>query len=449
MFGDSRKNWPGLDTGSRPGRDVEQRSHLQFRQVYKYPLMHAGSHVAFDLLELDPGDFYLAELCGLEQARIVDEHRDCPFYTNVPPDGTGLSRGPSIHPARICHTDRRFPLPLDRSSSGMLISGLPGSCKTTLAMLIALMLVQAGCLVIVWELKRTWRRLLHLPLLAGRGIGLSIRDFTWSLFQGPRNISWPDWANRVTNVFAQCYGRVSAQRILRDLLNKLKSLLPCNCFPTPRMIIHCLRNFACKSLKEREYVASILWTMVDMVNHFGEGVFSYTYSDMPERLFSHPGRLFIIEDCGLPVHHWNFAVQLMVEWLVAFRRHPQNRPFDVVFILEDCTSLVDPGQDAATPGGVSLLAQNLNICREMRIGIDLVCHSLSQVSRKILVNIENFFCCSLRGDDLSIAGQVLGVTQQQAEFLRVNPRGTACALVPSVWPLPVLVEYPPIMELLR
>jgi len=95
------------------------------------------------------------------------------------------------------------------------------------------------------------------------------------------------------------------------------------------------------------------------------------------------------------------------------------------------------------------VAQNLNTSREMRIALWPICHSLSQISRKILPNIESFFVCSLRGDDLRFAQQILGIRPETAEFMRVNPRGTACALVPSVWPLPVMVSFPPLKESLK
>ena len=216
------------------------------------------------------------------------------------------------------------------------------------------------------------------------------------------------------------------------------------------MIIQSLDTFPCHSFKEREFIAGLRWLFIDLINHFGPGNMSYTYSNMLQHIFSQGGRLFIIEDIGLPIPHWNFSICLPLEYLLSMRiNNPQLRAFDVIVILEDSTSLFDPAQDLISPSGVSILAHNLNIFRELRIGIVPICHSLSQISRKVLVNIENYFCCSLRGDNLHLAQQILGISSQQAEFLRVNPRGTACTLTPSVWPYPVLIEYPDFMEQLK
>lgn len=431
-------------------RKIAER--LRMYERHKFRLMETGGDILYEMAYLDPDDQDVAELCDFEESRIANEEVVTfgdPYYCNYPPRNSRLTGEKSIWAGSMCLTGQSLPLPLSRSACGTAITGLPGSGKTTLAMILAVLLVLAGALVVVWDIKGTWRKLLNFPLLAGKVIDLSICNYMRSLLQQPRGTTPHEWANRFTNVFAQAYGRISAQRILREVIDQLLTVCPPNCWPTPKMIIDRLKAYPARSMRDREYVSSILWTLVDMANHF-PGVFSYTFSDMPQRLFSKGGRLFVIENCGLPVQHWNFAFCLENEYVFTLRRNnPDERTFDVIMILEDSTSLLDPGQDRATPGGVSLLAQNLNTCREMRIGIMPICHSLGQISPKVCCNIENYFCCSLRGDNLRLAQQILGVTAEQAEFLRVNPRGTACALVPNVWPLPVLISFPPIMEYMK
>lgn len=427
----------------------------QVEQLIRDPRLRPQDHPEFvnvgRQLIIEPNDLYLQEYFGQLLGRRLESATETEdvFYAKYPPKRAQLTDEPAIWAGCMGFTGDSLPLPLSRSSSGTAITGLPGAGKTTLAMILVVLLVLAGALVIVWDIKGTWLKLLNVASLGGRLIALSIRNFMRAVLQPPPGTTAHEWANRFTNVFAQAYGRVSAQRILREVIDELLSVCPPGYWPTPKMIIDRLKSFPGKSLRDREYVSSVLWALVDMVNHF-PGVFSYTSSDMSERLFSEGGRLFIVEDCGLPVQHWNFAFCLETEYVFTLQRNnPDQRKFDIVMLLEDSTSLLDPGQDQATPGGVSLLAQNLNTCREMRIGIMPICHSLGQISPKVRCNIENYFCCSLRGDNLGLAQQVLGITAEQAEFLRVNPRGTACALIPSVWPLPVLIGFPPIMEHLK
>ena len=451
MFGSLWKN--NFDASS--GRIVQ--SHLEmtpaqfeaFREKYKYRLMENGGNLLFDLPSLDPNDDDLLELLNLNNQQIDQQARasENPLWHNNPPKGSKLTDEPAIWAGGMSTGDG-LPLPTSRSVSGMGIIGPSGLGKTTLAMILAIQLVLAETLVIVWDIKATWRKLLNFPLLAGKIIVLQIHDLMLSLLQPPPGINVNEWGNRFTNVFAQVYGRISSQRILRQVIEKLLAQCPPGVWPTPRMLINYLESLmsTIKTYKEREYIASVLWVLIDMMHHFPHSL-EFTSSDFFQKMFSLPGRLIIIEDNGLPVHHWNFPICLSNEWIIAVRRASSHlRQFDILQVLEDSTSLIDPARDRETPGGVSMIAQNLNICREMRVGIVPICHSLGNISPKILPNLESLFVCSLRGEDLRLAQQVLGISQPEAEWLRVNPRGTACALVPSVWPLPVQITFPRLPE---
>jgi len=432
-------------------RDNQNTSPEQLRnyEKYKFRLMETGGDLLYELLALAPHDHDIAELCSVIEAQVVQEegtNLGNRLLLNHPPRGTQLTTERAIYAGSMPSGDS-LPLPESRWSCGTAITGLPGSCKTTLAMLLNSQLVFAGSLIFVWDIKRTWRKLLNFPLLLDKVIVLSVLDFVWSLLQPPPGTEIREWANRFTNVLAQAYGRISAQRILREVIDDLLAVCPTGCWPTPIMLIDRLKALRTKSPREREYVSSMLWVITDLVKHIP--CFEYTSSNFPKCLLE-PGRLVIIEDNGLPVQHWNFLICMLQEWIFTYRRNnPDERKFDIIHVLEDSTALLDSASDRNTPGGVSLVAQNLNTSREMRIALWPICHSLSQISRKILPNIESFFVCSLRGDDLRFAQQILGIRPETAEFMRVNPRGTACALVPSVWPLPVMVSFPPLKESLK
>jgi hypothetical protein len=181
-------------------------------------------------------------------------------------------------------------------------------------------------------------------------------------------------------------------------------------------------------------------------------IVDYTSSEFPDRLYSEPGKLIIVEDdTGAALEHIYFTICWNIDWLFTLRRHnPSKRNFDVIHILEDASALLDPMRDTFSPSGVSLIVQDLNFCREMRIGIFPICHSTSQVSPKLLPNIENVIVCNLRGDDLRGAQRLLGTNELQTEWLRAGiPLGVACALIPSSWPLPVAVSYPNLRESLN
>ena len=449
MFTSWRKNTYGIN----PGRAVPGQSGLlsaqmnAFLEKYQYRLAENGGQLLDDLLTLSPTDAYLSELFGLNIQRTEQEAKKAqvPLWHNIPPRGSRPTEEPAIWAGRMATGDG-LPLPTSRSVCGIGIVGPPGSCKSTWAMILVMQLVLAGALVIVWDIKATWQKMLNSSLLADKVVVLQIKDLMLSLLQPPPGITMNEWANRFTNVFAQVYGRISSQKILREAIEHLLSLCPPGVWPTPRMLIRYLKTLETKIYKEREYIASVLWVLVDMVNHFPHS-FEFTSSDFFQQMFAQSGRLIIIENNGLPIQHWNFPICLSSEWIFALRRDNSHlRQFNILQVLEDSTSLLDPAVDRATPGGVSMIAQHMNIGRELRVNYVPICHSLSNISSKILSSLENFFVCSLRGQDLRMAQQTLGISLEEAAWLRINPRGTLCALVPSVWPLPVIVSFPQLPE---
>jgi hypothetical protein len=451
--------WPSWFTsGDEKHREVDPYLSTKIQNEYdKYRkrLTDTDSDVLYDLAALDPDDFYIEELRQMESQRIKQTERIITnagvcgsFFLNEPSQNISLTNEPSICAGKMIITGKKLPLPISRISNGCAITGLPGSCKTTLGMTLAAQMVLAGVLILAWDLKHTWRKLINFPPLAGKVIVLSILDFMWSLLQPPPGTTAHEWSNRFTKVFAQAFGRISAQRLLREVIDELLRHCPRNCWPVPKWLVDRLKAMRATSSRDRDLISGLLLAITDLERHLP--CFDYVSSNFPQCIIDHPGKIVVVEDIGLPVEIWNFVICLMLEYIFTYRRNnPDRCTYDIVNFIDDSTSLCDPGQDIATPGGVSLLAQHLNLSREMRSGIAIQCHSLGQISPKIRCNIENYFCCSLRGDNLGLAQQVLGITVEAAEFMRTNPRGTACSLVPSAWPLPVLIGFPNIMEYLK
>ena len=411
------------------------------------PVLDPHTRGLIEILNLNPTDSHAQELLEIQiqAAEVNAESLNDPLIQNCPPRGSLLISEPSICMGRMS-SDEPLPWPISRVPSGAIGTGPPGSTKTTLFIWAGIQMVMYGLLVLVFDIKGSWRKLADYALLGGKVTVLNVRDLMLSVLQPPPSVEQNEWYNRFTRVFALAYGRFSAQRLLRDIIERVSASCPRGIYLTPRILIDQLENFKARNAREREYVPSLLWVLKDICNNFGEA-FEFTSSDFFEKLFKQSGRLVIIEDCGLPSEHWNFIIALFLEWIFAFRRNnPTQRQYEIAFVLEDATSLLDAQRDRETPGGVSLIAQNLNLCREMRIGIIPVVHSLRQISPKILADVESLFVCSLRGDDIYLAQRILGITAQQAEALRVNPRGTACALCPSVWPHAVMIHYPPLPE---
>jgi len=394
-------------------------------------------------LQTEPKDKYLQEYAQqlLKERITAANSATSPFDQNSPPQGSMTATKRSIAIGRLPTGDIMHKS-LDTPCSGTVVTGLPGTGKSTLAGGQIIQKVRAGELAIVWDVKGTWKSMEAVTGLAGRVVVLSVVQFVVSLLCEPPGCSVAEWANRVTKLIAQDYGRMSSQRVFRDVIEKLLAEYAKGSRPSLSAIVDRVESLRATSSRDRDIISGLEWVLKDIRNHL-PGCFEYTKSDFLQKLVEQGGRLIVIEDPGLPHEHRAFLIDLVWEYAFAYRRHnPESREFRIVLVLEDSGPLLDAGRDH-TAGGISTLAQNLNLGRELDIELMAVCHSLGQVSRKILPNIDSIYACSLRGDDMFVAQQVLGISHEEAEYMRTNPLGTACALVPaSGWPKPVLVSFP-------
>jgi|GEM_PF-2290067 len=398
-----------------------------------------------------PHDESLLELLSYRLATIREtiDPAMLPCIENVPPRGTVLTAEPAVCVGRMATGDG-LPLPLSRFRCNGAIMGGTGTGKSVLARLIVLQAVLSGLQAVVWDLKDDWRKLADAPLLAGKVIVLRITDLILALLQPPPGVSTRVWVNRFTRVVGNAYGRYSSQRILRQVIDDLLVTCRPGVYPTLRMLIQRLRRYPARSYKERDYVDSVLWPLIDLWKNIGTAV-DFTCSTFMERLVDLRGTMVIIEDdLGLPAEHRTFTIAWHLEWLFAYRgSNPAKRVETIIEVIEDASVMTDPQRDRESPGGESPLTQFGNIAREMGIGQWLLVHSASQLSRKLLGNVESVIVCNARGDDILTVQRILGLTRDQAESLRIAPIGVACALIPSVWPKPLAVRYPDIGDFMN
>lgn len=117
----------------------------------------------------------------------------------------------------------------------------------------------------------------------------------------------------------------------------------------------------------------------------------------------------------------------------------------VIMALDDITVAVDPKVDSETPGGVSVLAEAMQMGRSLGIGMILSIHSYLGTSSRVLRNIENLIVVGAAGEDLPKLGQALGLDDPEMVLVRQLRPGEAIAYFPATFPEPVygFVPYLP------
>ncbi|MFH1022510.1 MAG: hypothetical protein V1809_03915 [Planctomycetota bacterium] len=328
------------------------------------------------------------------------------------------------------------------------VFGPNGSGKTMFTMMLVLQLLflgMRGSVVLVFDLKRTWRNLLTLPYpwLQNKVFVFSADDFMHAFLEPPRGVPVNKWANISNHILAQSYKIVSAQRLLREILQRLYDAMQPGRWPTLSEAEEAIRAFRpSHGTREAEYRESVLWMLCDIRNHFGNALTNYRSSNFFEKMFTPPA-IHVVEVGDLPPIHVSFLINTVIEWITYFRDYnPLSKNFNVVIVIEDGTAVLDARNDLDAPGGVSLLSQAMVLSRERLVSTISVGHRLTSMSQTVLSNTESRFACCLRGEDEVLVQRFFGTTPEQTRALRTFKPGQCLAYIPSFWNHPIPVFFP-------
>ncbi len=296
-------------------------------------------------------DPYLQDIAGLCAGQQIENYiaSNDVFYPNYPPVGSLAIDGPCIWPG-VMPTNDVLPLPHCDVPSNIPLIGQVNSGKSTLLLHLASQMVKAGMLVIIVDIKASARRLLADPSVRDRIIVIPVSQMKLSMFQPPPNVDTQTWMNVLVRVFGTAYQKYTSHRVLRQVNKPLMPARREGPYPTPKMMVKPLEQMRTRSWKDREYVSCILLPLIDLIENT-KGIFEYTSSDFPERLYEQKGKLVILEeDTGQALEHLNYLVCWLVAWPLTYRRfNPARRDFVCVFALEDWSSLLDPKTEYVSP----------------------------------------------------------------------------------------------------
>ncbi|MBE7559515.1 hypothetical protein HS125_11390 [bacterium] len=320
--------------------------------------------------------------------------------------------------------------PPGQTSRNVLLVGSTGSGKTEMVKRQIVQLVERGYLVVVLERKSDHADLAMLSELANRTTVLNFRELAISLYQSPPGVEPSPWHDEVTKLISGSYGRLSAHRLLRDLIAMEESLkaVAGEYFPLSQIIAAVDAFKPSFGRREAEYKESVLYVLKDMF-HATRGIFEYRSSNCLEVLFSKPG-LVVINSETLAVDNYQFLSNLLMRWPYIHRLYNRSaRAIPIAFVFEDATSAIPQPRDWESPG-ITPLADALFTQRFLNIGCCLVGHSLT-IAEPLLANIETKILLTLHSEDRRKIEQIWGLTPEQADIASRLGLGEFIALVPS------------------
>ena len=286
-------------------------NHPEFRLIDNPLIMQL-----IQIVHLNPDDTKtLEELSQLINAQVTEaKYYDDPYLDSYPTQGSivypsdfnSMGQMPTGDPVGIC---------TDQTRRNAVFAGHNGSGKTTFLkqLLRNKPLLRSTC-VVTFVKKRELRGLLTLSDIKGLVNVFRLGEIPLVFFITPRGVSDSVWANEITKTFAQCYGRISAQRLMNIKLCEMMKHRPPNYYPTLSQLIEVLDNIKPRyGSKEALYKDSLLYCLNDLRACIGNAS-EYGSSNFMEVFFTTPG-LKVIEAETLPQEHLSFVVNFFMRWI--------------------------------------------------------------------------------------------------------------------------------------
>lgn len=272
------------------------------------------------LLMVEPEDGDLQELMDLVvntqagRALVLDDT----FLGNYPPSG-GICYPEHFLPLGVMPTGDQIGIVISQLTGNVLLVGPTKSAKTSLlTVLLSFPELLKTVRIVAFVKKQELRHLATIPHLHDLIIVLKLGELVLCYFEPPPGVPEQAWNNESTRIFAQCYERYSAQRLMGDKVAELMANHPAGTYPAIRQLVNVLEAFRPRfGMREAAYKESILWCLKDLLNCTSSGgtsIWDYSSSTFLSELYSTPG-LCIIEAEALGQEHLSFIATYFMRWL--------------------------------------------------------------------------------------------------------------------------------------
>ena len=268
------------------------------------------------IAQLNPDDTRIHEdLSQLINEQVAEiRYYDDPFLDSYPLKGSVIYPHDFISMGQM-PTGDHVGLCIDQTRRNVVFAGHSGSGKTSALkqVLCNKSLLQSTC-VVTFGKKRELRGLLTLSDIQGLVNVFRLGEFPLVFFMAPPGVEDSVWSNEITKVFAQCYGRISAQRLMNIKLCEMMEHRPPESYPTLSQLIEVLDNLKPRyGSKETLYKDSLLYCLNDLKACIGTAS-EYGSSNFMEVFFTTPG-LKVIETETLPQEHLSFIAAFFMRWI--------------------------------------------------------------------------------------------------------------------------------------
>ncbi len=337
-----------------------------------------------------------------------------------------------------------FGFPIGEHEGHVGIHGPTRRGKTNLIKIIVRQAVILDCCVVVMTHKPgEFSGLLGDPALQGMSRVLRWTDLMLAFLEPPPGVPRLVWAVQVVDLFARTYSLFASRRLMLGGITSLYGKNDPETLNLSRLARYIKGFESGPGFREQGYKESITYTLGALLTSTSNGdsgsILDYSRSDFLQRLFSERG-LTVIEGHGLPTEHFAFLVAYMTLWLYMWRLFGGERMPKVKVVIDDATLEIDAKFEGS--GWVSPLDEMF--IKGIGLGIEIYYanHCFGRESDLIRQNTATHLFVGAR-ENFRLISEVLGLTPEQCEKLRVLMLGELIAFSPDVWPKPVYLPVEP------
>lgn len=337
--------------------------------------------------------------------------------------------------------DLSIALSFDDLTKNLLVSGSPGTGKTNLITLLMCQMLSKIINFHTIDPKLDYR---YLTRFFSNVVIISLKDFRENILRPPSGCPPQNWINYFVDFFTAVFsGLIVVKSILYELVHELYQkngiYEGSENWPTFIDLLNHAENKNYPKLQKRDYVLDSIISRLRMISYNIGDCLNVQKGFYEELLHAN----LVLEIAGVMDDIQNLIVQWLSFYQIAYRIHNQikDENHQTIFFIDEAKRFADKSRDNTLEGGVSPFNYLLAQTREYKLSFCMATQEYHRISSGLKSSsFTTIAFNSLNNDDNHAIKMSMGLTNEQAQLLRVLPSGY-CIVKKGYLP-PVLVWTP-------
>lgn len=328
----------------------------------------------------------------------------------------------------------------------VLIVGITGGGKTNLSFHILRELAKKGKPFLVFDWKKTYRHLRHLPEFQSLGVFTAARPerpFYFNPLAPPPGTATGEWLMKLVDVIKHAYFEgAGAGMLLREAIDKAYEQAGHYEDPSKLPTLFMAREY----LRQRRlggrmglWKASAMRALESMCYKHGLGPMLNVPEPMnPDFLDSQ----VVLELDALSDDDKTFLAEALILWIYEYRKNKGRSGFEHALVIEEAHHILNKEKERAA-GGETIMETCLRQVREYGEAIIVIDQEPSKLSDSIKANTNTKITFNLgNGKDIEDISRCMGLNEEEREYIKLLNVGSGIVSLRSRTAKPLHVKFP-------